>query len=62
MPSIVDTPVGTLELYEGVPTGVTVQDNLDRMRGMVVFLDNFGAVPMYDLRKWLADAGAERGT
>ena len=37
----------------------TVYDNLDRMRGMQVFLDNVGAVSMYSVRKGLADAGAQ---
>ena len=40
-------------------TDATVYDNLDRMRGVEVFLDNVGAVSMYSVRKGLADAGAE---
>ena len=62
IPDKVDTPIGTLEFFDGVPTDATVAalyENLDRMRGMDVFLDNIGAVSMYSVRKGLADAGAE---
>ena len=62
IPDKVDTAIGTLEFFDGVPTDATVStvyDNLDRMRGMQVFLDNVGAVSMYSVRKGLADAGAE---
>ncbi len=62
IPDKVDTAIGTLEFFDGVPTDATiatVYDNLDRMRGMDVFLDNIGAVSMYSVRKGLADAGAE---
>ena len=62
IPDKVETPIGTLEFFDGVPTDATIDtvyDNLDRMRGMEVFLDNVGAVSMYSVRKGLADAGAE---
>lgn len=62
IPDTVETAIGTLEFFDGVPTDATVAtlyDNLDRMRGMEVFLDNVGAVSMYSVRKGLADAGAE---
>ena len=62
IPEKVETAIGTLEFFDGVPTDATVAtvyDNLDRMRGMEVFLDNVGAVSMYSVRKGLADAGAE---
>ncbi len=62
IPDKVETAIGTLEFFDGVPTDATVAtvyDNLDRMRGMEVFLDNVGAVSMYSVRKALADAGAE---
>ncbi len=62
IPDKVETAIGTLEFFDGVPTDATVStvyDNLDRMRGMQVFLDNVGAVSMYSVRKGLADAGAE---
>ena len=62
IPDKVETSLGTLEFFDGVPTDATIEkiyDNLDRMRGMQVFLDNVGAVSMYSVRKGLADAGAE---
>ena len=62
IPDKVDTSIGTLEFFDGVPTDATVAtvyDNLDRMRGTQVFLDNVGAVSMYAVRKGLADAGSE---
>ena len=62
IPDKVETVIGTLDFFDGVPTDATVAalyENLDRMRGMDVFLDNIGAVSMYSVRKGLADAGAE---
>ncbi|WP_278921944.1 DUF1254 domain-containing protein [Pseudophaeobacter profundi] len=62
IPDKVETAIGTLEFFDGVPTDATIStvyDNLDRMRGIDVFLDNIGAVSMYSVRKGLADAGAE---
>lgn len=62
IPDKVQTAIGALEFFDGVPTDATVQtvyDNLDRMRGTEVFLDNVGAVSMYAVRKGLADAGAK---
>ncbi|WP_029060019.1 DUF1254 domain-containing protein [Stappia stellulata] len=62
IPDTVETAIGTLEFFDGVPTDATiatVYDNYDRMRGLQVFLDNIGAVSMYSVRTGLADAGAE---
>lgn len=62
IPDKVDTAIGTLEFFDGVPTDATIAtlyENLDRMRGMGVFLDNVGAVSMASVRKGLAAAGAE---
>ncbi len=62
IPNKVETSIGTLEFFDGVPTDATVAtvyDNLDRMRGVEVFLDNVGAVSMDAVRKGLAAAGAE---
>jgi hypothetical protein len=62
IPDKVDTVIGTLEFFDGVPTDATVAtlyNNLDRLRGTDVFLDNVGAVSMYSVRKGLADSGAE---
>jgi hypothetical protein len=62
IPDKVETSIGTLEFFDGVPKDTTiaaVYDNLDRMRGMEVFLDNVGAVSMYSVRTGLADAGSK---
>jgi len=62
VPDKAETSIGTLEFFDGVPTDSTVKtlyENLDRMRGTDVFLDNIGAVSMQAVRKGLADAGAE---
>ncbi len=62
IPDNVETTIGKLEFFDGVPTDATINsvyDNLDQMRGTSVFLDNIGAVSMYSVRKGLANAGAE---
>ena len=62
IPNKVATPIGSLDFFDGVPskaTAIAVYDNLDRMRGTAVFLDNIGAVSMYAVRTGLADAGAK---
>lgn len=62
IPDKVATPIGELNFYDGVPTKATINtvyDNLDRTRGMGVFLNNIGAVSMYSVRRGLADAGAD---
>lgn len=62
IPDKVDTAIGTLEFFDGVPTDVTIDtvyDNLDRMRGMEVFLDNLGAVSIFSVCQGLANAGAD---
>ena len=49
IPNRVETPIGQLDFFDGVPAKATVDkvyDNLDRMRGLQVFLDNVGAVSM----------------
>ena len=51
-PNQVQTPIGKLEFFDGVPTDITVgklYDNLDRMRGVEVFLDNIGALSVYSV-------------
>ncbi len=51
-PDKVQTPIGKLEFFDGVPTDVTVDtlyDNLDRMRAVSVFLDNVGALSVYSV-------------
>ncbi len=58
----VETNFGELEFFDGVPTDETVEavyDNLDRSRGVDVFLDNIGAVSINAVLDGLADAGAD---
>ena len=62
IPDKVETPIGELEFFDGVPTGDTVQtvyDNLDRMRGLAVFLDNQGAASIHAMRAGNASIGAD---
>ena len=50
VPDKIETPIGKLEFFDGVPTDATVEalyDNLDRMRAVEVFLDNVGALSVY---------------
>src|ERR1700733_12619225 len=61
-PDKLDTPIGRLTFSDGVPTGDTVKtlyDNLDRTRGVTVFLDNLGAGAIRDFLTGLASAGAD---
>jgi len=63
IPDKVETSIGTLEFFDGVPTANTVgpvYDNLDRMRAVGVFLDNVGAVSLHYILVGLAGAGADR--
>jgi hypothetical protein len=63
IPNKVETPIGPLDFFDGVPANANtvekVYDNLDRMRGTQAFLDNVGAVSMYSVRKGLDGAGAQ---
>jgi hypothetical protein len=62
IPNKVETPIGTLEFFDGVPTGNTVgtiYDNLDRMRGVAAFLHNVGAVSINSILDGLAKEGAD---
>ena len=62
IPDKVDTPIGTLEFFDGVPTDATadtVYDNLDRMRALQVFLDNQGAASLHAMRTGNAGIGAD---
>jgi len=62
IPDRVETPIGTLEFFDGVPIGDTVQtvyDNLDRIRATDVYLDNLGAVSINSVLDGLAAEGAD---
>ena len=61
MPNKVVTPIGQLEFFDGVPTDATIDklyDNLDRMRGIEVYLNNQGAASMNAMRAGNASIGA----
>lgn len=62
IPDTVETAIGTLRFFDGVPVGDTVQtvyDNLDRMRATDVFLDNMGAVSINAILDGFAKEGAD---
>ena len=59
-PDKVDTPIGTLEFFDGVPIGDTterVYDYVDRARAVEVFINMFPAVSMYNIRQGQRDLG-----
>jgi hypothetical protein len=61
IPNKVDTTIGPLEFFDGTPTGNTVKalyDNLDRTRGLGVYLDNSGAVSIHSVLVGIAEQGA----
>ncbi len=61
-PASVDTSIGTLEYFDGVPTSSTVEtvyDFLDRSRAVEVFLNSIPAVSMNAIREAQASAGAD---
>jgi hypothetical protein len=61
VPDAVETSIGALKFFDGVPTDATVEmvyDNLDRVRGVDVYLDNLGAVSINSILDGLAEEGA----
>ena len=59
-PDQVDTPIGTLEFFDGVPIGNTtemVYDYVDRARAVEVFINLIPAVSVYHLRQGMRDIG-----
>ena len=62
-PDSVETPIGELKFFDGVPTDDTVQkvyDNLDRMRGVQVFLNTLPGASMYRLRAGNEQVGIDK--
>ena len=60
-PDKVATPIGTLEFFDGVPTGKTtetVYDYVDRARAVEVFINMIPAVSTYHIREGQRDMGA----
>ncbi len=61
-PNTVETSIGTLDYFDGVPTDetvATVYDYLDRSRAVNVFLNSIPALSMYMLREGQASIGAD---
>ncbi len=62
-PDKVNTSIGELKFFDGVPTDATVKkvyDNLDRMRGVQVFLNTLPGASMYRLRAGNAKIGVDK--
>ena len=62
-PDVVDTSIGTLRFFDGMPTEATVEtvyDNLDRSRGMEVFLNFVPAASLEGLREGMVDQGCDQ--
>ena len=61
-PHKVETSIGTLEFFDGVPNRATVEaayDYLDRSRAVNVFINSIPALSMYTLREGQASVGAD---
>ena len=59
-PDTVETSIGTLEFFDGVPVGDTtekVYDFVDRARAVEVFINMTPAVSMYNIRKGQRNLG-----
>ena len=64
-PDKVDTSIGTLNFFDGIPNPATAQkayDQLDRTRGIEVFLNGIPGVSMAALRQGSRSVGAVDGT
>ena len=62
-PDKVETRIGTMEFFDGMPTAETVQkayDNLDFLRGVEVFLNGIPATSIEGLRLGIVEAGATK--
>ena len=62
-PDTVDTRIGTLKFFDGLPDTETVQkvyDNLDFARGVEAFLSGIPAASLYAACEGLTEAGAKR--
>ena len=62
-PDKVETSIGTLDYFDGVPTDKTVEivyDYLDRSRAVNVFINSIPMLSMYSIREGQADAGCEK--
>jgi hypothetical protein len=62
-PDTVETRIGTLKFFDGLPTDETVElayNHLDFMRGVDVFLNFIPATSMEAIRRGLADVGVAK--
>jgi hypothetical protein len=62
-PDRVDTRIGTLKFFDGLPTPETTQkifDNLDFMRGVEVFLNGIPATSIEGIRMGMGEIGVDR--
>ena len=62
-PNRVKTSLGQLNFFDGIPTDATVKkvyDNLDRMRGVQVFLNTLGGASLTRLRSGNAKVGVTK--
>ena len=65
IPDKIETAIGKLEFFDGVPTDATINtlyDNLDRSRAVQVFLDNQGSGSLNAMRNGNAGIGATTNT
>ena len=61
-PDKVETRIGTLEFFDGMPTEATVEkvyDNLDLMRGVETFLNGIPATSIEGIRLGMVEMGAD---
>jgi hypothetical protein len=64
-PDFVETRIGTLKFFDGMPDKATVEaayDNLDFLRGVEVFLNAMPAASLYAMRKGLQGIGVNNQT
>ena len=64
-PDEVETRLGKLEFFDGLPSEETVRkayDNLDFQRGVRAFLDSIPIASLYAMREGLREVGAANGT
>ena len=62
-PDKVETRIGTLKFFDGLPDAETVQkvyDNLDHARGMEAFLSGMPAASVYAACEGLSQVGVKR--
>lgn len=64
-PELVDTRLGTLKFFDGIPTAATakkVYEQLDFSRGIEVFLNGIPGASLVAMRRGLREVGAVDGT